>query len=127
MAFKGSDPSRATIAAYRTVSWTAHRLAPAAGSRRAALDRWRRWATSAAYAPPVWIHAASVGEGEPFGVFTCWQPVVASQASAVHGFESLQSVTTLQGRQPAIAVCSHPLTGLQVSTVHALWSLQSSA
>src|SRR5574341_366087 len=63
MAFKGSDPSRATIAAYRTVSWTAHRLAPAAGSRRAALDRWRRWATSAAYAPPVWIHAASVGEG----------------------------------------------------------------
>jgi hypothetical protein len=61
----------------------------------------------------------------PFPSTVFWH-APPTQASAVHGFASLQSPLPLHGWQPRIGAWVHPLTGLQASVVQALPSSQSS-
>jgi 3-deoxy-D-manno-octulosonic-acid transferase len=62
MTVKPSALGSAAKAVYRAVAWAGHRLAPERLNRRAALARWRAWASSRRPGPLVWVHAASVGE-----------------------------------------------------------------
>jgi 3-deoxy-D-manno-octulosonic-acid transferase len=62
MTVKPSVLGSATKAVYRAAAWAGHRFAQERVSRRAALARWRVWASSRRAGPLVWVHAASVGE-----------------------------------------------------------------
>jgi hypothetical protein len=73
------------------------------------------------------LHTVVSAQDVPLGRFVLGWHCPALHTSVVQGLPSLQSVLTVQGTHPGIAVCVQPLTALQPSTVHALPSLQLGA